>query len=83
MKKYIRNISYIKRVTSKIRSVGSPLSKDGEKGLDLGSIQWELEGFLEFWGLGEGSKKGSTRKHTGKRVARWKFLFWRNSAVLR
>jgi hypothetical protein len=35
-------------------------------------------GFLEG-----GSEKGSTRKHTGNRVARWRNNFWGNLAFLR
>jgi hypothetical protein len=35
------NISYNQRVTNKIRSGHSPLSKDGEKVLDLWSNGWD------------------------------------------
>jgi hypothetical protein len=41
----IRNVSYDKRVTNKIRSAGSPLIKDGENGLKSGSIGGWLETF--------------------------------------
>jgi hypothetical protein len=83
MKKYIRIWVTLKRMTYKIRSVGSPLIKDYEKELRIGSIEGTWKDFweLEFWG--NGSEKGYTRKHTGFRVTRWKTLFWGNLAFLR
>jgi hypothetical protein len=36
---------------------------------------------LEF--LGHNSEKGSTRKHTEKRVTSWGILFWGNLAISR
>jgi hypothetical protein len=42
-----------------------------------------LEEFEGLVFLGESSEKGSTRKYTGKRVARWRKLFWGNLRVLR
>jgi hypothetical protein len=66
------NMSYNKRVTNKIRSASGPLIKDHEKGLRLGGIEPELGTFLGLAFLEEISEKGSTRKHTEKRVTRWR-----------
>jgi hypothetical protein len=76
-------MSYIK--TGDIENKISPLS------LIIGTVRnggilrvWpELVRFLVVGILRGGSEKGSTRKHTGKRVARWSFLYWRNLAILR
>jgi hypothetical protein len=72
------NISYIKRVTYKIRSARSPLIMGLRKEAELGGFGRNLKRFLDFWFWGVTSEKGSTRKDTGKRVTRWGFVFWRN-----
>jgi hypothetical protein len=37
-----------------------------------------LEAFLGICFLKGGSEKGCSREHTGKRVASWRIMFWRN-----
>jgi hypothetical protein len=46
----------------------------------LDKIRKDLRGWL-FWR--NGSEKGYTRKHTGKRVTSWSFCFWGNLGILR
>jgi hypothetical protein len=83
MKKYIRNVSYIK--TGDIENKISEQSLNNRTVRNEGILRvWpELVRFLVVGILRGGSEKGSTRKHTGKRVTRWTFLFWRNFKVLR
>jgi hypothetical protein len=45
-------------------------------------IGWDLERFEGIWVLEEFLEKGCTRKCTGNRVTRWRYLFWRNSRIL-
>jgi hypothetical protein len=45
VKKYIRNMSYIKRMADKIRSAGGPVKEGLRDGLGLGSIEWKLKSF--------------------------------------
>jgi hypothetical protein len=52
------------------------------EGAKLWLIGWDLERFEGIWVLEEFLEKGCTRKHTEKRVTRWRFLFWRNSRIL-
>jgi hypothetical protein len=50
--------------------------------VNLGLLGGVGSGFLAGI-LKDGSEKGSTRKHTGIRVTRWRKKFWRNLTVLR
>jgi hypothetical protein len=76
-------MSYNKRVTSKIRSVYGPLIMGRRERAEIGSTGGDLEKVLGNWIFGGWSEKGSTRKHTGNRVTRWIFMFWRKLAILR
>jgi hypothetical protein len=71
-------MSYIKRVAVENKTGRSPLSWDDENGLKRWSIERDLKEFWVWIFLGESLEKGSTRKHTKNRVARWRFLFWGN-----
>jgi hypothetical protein len=46
-------------VTNKIRSVGSPLIKDGEKWLIFGGLDGSWIEFLEIWVLGRVQRRGT------------------------
>jgi hypothetical protein len=70
-------------VTSKIRSLRSPLIKDDEKRLIIGSIGRNLNWFLVWEFLEEFLEKGYTRKSTENRVARCRNMFWGNLKVSR
>jgi hypothetical protein len=73
----------VKRVTDKIRSACGPLIM----GLrEVGELWADLPGLKRFLGIEfskGGSEKGSSRKHTGNRVTRWRIKFWRNLAFSR
>jgi hypothetical protein len=83
MKKCIRIWVTLKRVTRLIR-------------ISLWSLNnWDCEKWGNFrilFGIGKifgleffkgGSEKGSSRKHTGNRVTRWRNLFWGKLEILR
>jgi hypothetical protein len=76
-------MSYIKTgdIENKI-SAASLNNWDCEKWGNCGQMVGDgsifFAGFLEC-----GSEKGSSRKYTGKRVTRWRMLFWGNLAFLR
>jgi hypothetical protein len=83
VKKDIRNVSYNKRVTNKIRSVRSPLIMGRREIADFEGFEWKLD-----WGFGNSifgpsSEKGSSRKYTKNWVTSWGFLFWGNFGILR
>jgi hypothetical protein len=76
-------MSYIKRVTIKIRSARGPLIMGRRGRAEIEGIEGWLGSFLRignFWGW---SEKGSSREYTENWVARWTFLFWRNFGFLR
>jgi hypothetical protein len=75
-------MSYIKRVTYKIRSARSPLII-GPWGIGAIWVNWTGLDWV-FWSdfLGGGSEKGNTRKHTENWVTRWGSLYWRNLTIL-
>jgi hypothetical protein len=76
-------MSYIKTPDPIIKTARCPLIRDGEKEPIIGSVERGLKRF-EVWNfLGESSEKGSTRKHTEKRVTRWRTMFWGNFEILR
>jgi hypothetical protein len=79
MKKYIRKMSYIK--------TGDPINKSQPVSpLIIGTVRkWGNLSILGGDGMGflagifkGGSEKGNTREHTGKRVTRWRNMFWGN-----
>jgi hypothetical protein len=67
----------------KIRSERSPLIMGLREWAELWLIGREFKQFWGFGFLGESFQKGYTRKLTGKRVTRWRKVFWRNLAILR
>jgi hypothetical protein len=64
-----------KRMTGKIRSVRSPLIRDGEKRLNYRSFGRSWIGIFEFGVFESWSEKGNRRKHTGNWVTRWEKMF--------
>jgi hypothetical protein len=83
MKEYIRIWVILKRVAVKIRSVGSPLRMGRREEAEFWPITRDLKQFWGIWNLGESSEKGCRRKHTGKRVTSWSFMYWGNFRNLR
>jgi hypothetical protein len=67
----------------KIRSARSPLIMGRREKAKIGGIEWDWERIWVIWIFGGTSEKGSTRKHTEKRVTSWSKMFWRNLSILR
>jgi hypothetical protein len=59
MKKYIKRWVILKRVTDKIRSGRSPLIRDGENGLIIGSTEGTWKVFEKFGIFGAGQRRGA------------------------
>jgi hypothetical protein len=58
VKKYIRNVSYRKRLTRLLRSERRPLIMGRRKGANFGAIERGLERFGCFWGFGGTFEEG-------------------------